>query len=179
MWNQEIYQKAMKFSAEAHADQQVPGSRANYLLHISNVVMEVLGAYVVRPCFNVDLALQVAALHDTIEDSNISTEVIETIFGMEVRAGVSALTKSDTLSKAEKMADSIYRIKEQPVEIALVKLSDRITNMQEPPLHWSKEKRVSYADEAEYILSELGFANNYLAERLRNKINYYRQNYIQ
>ena len=38
---QSIYQKAMKFAGEKHASQKVPGSNANYLLHLSNVAMEI------------------------------------------------------------------------------------------------------------------------------------------
>ena len=43
--NQELYQKAMKFAGEKHKDQKVPGTNSNYLLHISNVAMEILVAY--------------------------------------------------------------------------------------------------------------------------------------
>ncbi len=42
---QELYQEAMKFAGEKHSAQKVPGTNANYLLHISNVAMEVLMAY--------------------------------------------------------------------------------------------------------------------------------------
>ena len=48
---QELYQKAMKFAGEMHHEQKVPGTNANYLLHISNVAMEVLMAYAHKPDF--------------------------------------------------------------------------------------------------------------------------------
>jgi (p)ppGpp synthase/HD superfamily hydrolase len=57
----------------------------------------------------------------------------------------------------------------------MVKLSDRITNLQPPPKHWDKEKTNKYRSEASIILDELGEANNYLAERLRGKIEEYQQ----
>jgi (p)ppGpp synthase/HD superfamily hydrolase len=57
----------------------------------------------------------------------------------------------------------------------MVKLSDRITNLQPPPRHWSKEKTRTYRSEAILILDKLGDANRYLAERLKTKIAEYEQ----
>ena len=42
---QELYQRAMKFAGEKHSEQKVTGTNSNYLLHISNVAMEVIVAY--------------------------------------------------------------------------------------------------------------------------------------
>jgi len=49
---QEIYQKAMRYAGEQHKDQKVPGSESNYLLHLSNVAMEVIMAYNASADFN-------------------------------------------------------------------------------------------------------------------------------
>ena len=48
---QEIYQEAIKFAGEKHKNQQVPGTEANYLLHISNVAMEIFTAYIIQGDF--------------------------------------------------------------------------------------------------------------------------------
>jgi len=37
----------------------------------------------------------------------------------------------------------------------LVKLADAITNLQPPPVHWSREKRARYREEAIEIYSAL------------------------
>ena len=63
----------------------------------------------------------------------------------------------------------------QPKEIWMVKLSDSITNLQPPPKHWYKEKIKYYRNEAKLILKELGEANQYLADRLKSKIDNYKQ----
>jgi (p)ppGpp synthase/HD superfamily hydrolase len=55
----------------------------------------------------------------------------------------------------------------------MVKLCDRITNLQPPPKHWTAEKMASYRDEALIILGQLGEANLFLAERLKIKIDTY------
>jgi len=71
------------------------------------------------------------------------------------------------------MADSLSRIKEQPREIWMVKLADRITNLQPPPGHWSAEKIERYREEGKKILKELGNACFFLKERLEKKIKAY------
>ncbi|WP_319370345.1 hypothetical protein [uncultured Ilyobacter sp.] len=50
-------------------------------------------------------------------------------------------------------------------------MSDRITNLEKPPKHWSKEKIISYREETQYLLESLKFSNKYLSEKLRFKIN--------
>ena len=52
MLDQSLYQKTIKFAGEKHAHQKVPGTNSNYLLHISNVAMEVIAAYMQEPNFN-------------------------------------------------------------------------------------------------------------------------------
>ena len=54
-----------------------------------------------------------------------------------------------------------------------MKLADRITNLQEPPVRWSNEKKIKYREEARMILNELGSGNDFLAMRLRKNIEEY------
>ena len=171
---QELYQKAMRFAGEKHAKQTVPGSKANYLLHISNVTMEVLLAYQEQPDFNLNFAVQLAILHDTIEDTDTTVEELSSLFGSEVASGVLALTKNDALpEKASKMQDSLNRILQEPKEVALVKLADRITNMQAPPQHWPSTKVKAYHKEAQHIAQCLKASHQFLYQRLISKIEAY------
>ena len=169
MTTQSTYQKAMKFAAEAHAQQTVPGSSANYLLHISNVVMEIIMAHHNEPTFDLEFAIQVGALHDVLEDvEDITEEVLQENFSIEVVEAVKTLTKDDRIKDKElKLLDSLDRIASSKFkEASIVKLADRITNLQPPPPHWSQEKCEAYAEQARKILTQLGDANQYLAERL-------------
>lgn len=177
---QDLYQEAMKFAGEMHAKQTVPGTKANYLLHISNVAMEVLIAHKMEGGFDLNLAVQIAILHDVIEDTEATVEVLRTLFGDEVASGVSALTKDNSLAtKADKMEDSLLRIERMPKEVGLVKLADRITNLQAPPSHWPQEKVNRYKNEAKVIADRLSHTNAYLAARLENKIIKYSDLYCQ
>ena len=142
---QDLYQKAMKFAGEKHSEQKVPGTNSNYLLHISNVTMEVLFAYNEDKNFNINYAIQIAILHDTLEDTDTSYSEIKDEFGEPVAKAVKALTKDHSLtSKKERLLNSLKRIKILDNEAGIVKLADRITNLQKPPGHWNKIKNFQY-----------------------------------
>lgn len=164
---QTLYQKTILFAAEKHKTQKVPGTDLTYLVHLSNVAMEVLIASNYTAGMDLSFAVQLALLHDTIEDTETTFEEIETNFGSRVATGVNALTKNACLPKRDSMIDSLKRIKQHPKEVWAVKLADRITNLQKPPGHWNNEKKLTYLKEAELILNELSEGNIYLAERLR------------
>ena len=174
IWNQEKYIKALRYAAEAHHGQKVPGSEMPYVIHVTMVAMEVIAALEHEDGLDGDLAVQCALLHDVIEDTGISYEKLAAEFGPEVADGVLALSKSSLLkSKQEKMADSLARIKQQHREVWMVKLADRITNLQPPPGNWSAEKIARYREEAEEILAALVDASRFLSERLRGKLQVY------
>jgi (p)ppGpp synthase/HD superfamily hydrolase len=54
-----------------------------------------------------------------------------------------------------------------------VKLADRISNLQQPPDYWPRDKRQRYQEEAGQILDHLGEASPFLASRLAAKIEAY------
>ena len=173
LWSQDLYLKALRFAGTAHRDQKVPGTAIPYLAHLSSVCMEVMAAVSNGECSDPDLAVQCALLHDVLEDTPVTSAELEKEFGRDVAEGVNALTKNSALSRELKMSDSIDRIKLQPREIWMVKLADRITNLQPPPPHWTEDKIRSYKLEAEYILKQLGSASEVLKERLIMKIKNY------
>ena len=173
---QEQYQAAIKFAGEKHKNQLVPGSEANYLLHLSNVAMELLLAFQNEATFDLGTAVQLALLHDTLEDTDTTAEELTNQFGSRITKGVSALTKDETLAtKREKMEDSLNRILDAYLEVRLVKIADRITNLQSPPAHWTNDKIKAYEEEAQLIYDRLSGDHNYLDQRLINKIGDYRK----
>ena len=177
---QDTYQKALRYAAEKHAllQQTLPDSIIPYAVHVSNVAMEILVAGTHSKDFDTEYAIQVALLHDVLEDTVVTAEELSTLFGSEVTTGVKALTKNKLLPKNEQMKDSLQRIKQCVPEVCAVKLADRITNMQEPPLFWTTEKKQNYLREAGLILKELSGTNEYLEKRLELKIEAYREKVI-
>ena len=172
---QSIYQQAIKFAALKHSEiqQTIPGTDLPYVVHLSNVAMEILIASHNTSDFKLDFAIQLALLHDTLEDTSATLEELSQEFGIDVAQGVLALTKNDALAKAEQMPDSIRRIKDLQMEVWAVKLADRITNLQVPPKHWDNDKKIAYRKEAITLLDELKGGNGYLEKRLKEKITAY------
>ena len=174
MFTPDRYVDAMRFAAAAHLAQKEPGGELPYLVHVVSVAAEVIAALPTLADIDADLAVTCALLHDTVEDTSVTLDEIRARYGDAVAAGVAAMTKDEGLpTKAEQMADSLRRIKEQPREIAIVKLADRITNMKEPPHYWPKEKRAAYRVEAGVIADTLGYASPVLEARLRGRIEAY------
>jgi len=136
--------------------------------------MEVIAAIGADEEYDSDLAMQCAWLHDTIEDTGKTYDDVSESFGEQIADGVQALTKDNSLPKNDRMADSLNRIKKQPREIWIVKMADRITNLQPPPIHWSNEKIANYREEAIFIHEELKDANEALATRLLSKAEEYK-----
>lgn len=178
----DTYQKTILFAAAAHKGQCLPSSDITYVVHLSNVAMEVIMAHksVCAPdeSFDLELAVSGALLHDTLEDTAVSFEQLEKFAGARAAAMVAALSKGKTVPKENKLQDSIERIKNCGIrEAAVVKLADRITNLQKPPAGWSADKMKKYREQAVEIHENLGYADKFLAARLAAKIDEYRRYY--
>lgn len=179
-WHPDIYAKAWSFASKQHSGQTYGGAqegeRIEYINHIASVAMEITWALQSDTSANSALALQCALLHDTIEDTDTSYSILHSEFGEAVANGVLALSKNEALpTKEAQMRDSLERIKQQPREVWMVKMADRITNLYHPPHYWTNEKILAYRDEALVIYQELYTANTQLAQRLQQKIAAYPQ----
>lgn len=172
---QSLYQKAIAFAGSKHQDQKIPGTQSSYLVHLSNVAMETMMAAQHTDDFDLSFAVQVALLHDVLEDTSTTFDELKAIFGQKIADAVLALSKDETLENDAQIPDSLERIKLQPKEVWAVKLADRISNMQEPPEHWDNNKRIAYLLMACVILSTLKGGNTYLEKRLEEKILAYDQ----
>jgi (p)ppGpp synthase/HD superfamily hydrolase len=169
---QSLYQDVIKFATAKHIamEQTVPGTDLPYVVHLSNVAMEVILASFHTPDFNLGFAIQVALLHDTIEDTATTFDELKDRFGVDVALAVSALSKNPDIPKESQMMDSLLRIKKLQPEVWAVKLADRITNLQDPPSSWYSDKIKKYFNEAGLILNELEEGNEFLAKRLNMKM---------
>lgn len=176
MFSQEEYLKALRFAAKAHKEQKTPYGLP-YLTHVTSVAMEVIHASIESKLDDdkANKAISCALLHDVLEDTDMTFDDIFNEFGLDIAEGVEALSKDENLPKKQQMQDSLNRILEQPYEIQLVKLADRITNLQKPPKDWDNEKKKAYLKEAKFILSCLKNSNLYLSARLEKKIEDYNQ----
>lgn len=127
--NVDLVRKAYVFSAAAHRG-QVRRNGEPYLIHpleVSHIVSRL----------RLDTASVCAGLlHDTVEDTNVSIEDIEAEFGGDVATLVSGLTKLEKFnftSAEEAQAENFRKMliaMSRDLRIILVKLSDRLHNMQ-------------------------------------------------
>ena len=172
---QDSYQEAIIFATLKHLkkNQKVKGTELPYVVHLSNVAMEIIMAASHTPKFDLDFAVQVALLHDVLEDTSTPYDDLHENFGTDIATAVWSLSKNKDLPKNEQILDSIGKIKLLDKEVWAVKLADRITNLQPPPKNWNREKRKEYQKEARVILAELKGGNIYLEKRLRHKIKEY------
>lgn len=179
-WSINTLQDIWQLATELHDGQKyggpAQGQQIEYINHIGSVVFEVMAALDQTANMNAELALSCTILHDSLEDTGITFEEIQSKFGLAVAEGVLALTKSPAIAdKDEKMQDSLARIRQQPQEIWAVKLADRICNLYAPPFYWSNEKKRAYLEEAKLIHAALKDGNVYLANRLALKIQEYQR----
>ncbi len=172
---QSVYQKAILFAAEKHClkNQMLPGTNISYMVHLSNVCMEILIADTKTDNFNLELAIKVALLQDTMEYTDTTETELEENFGPIISMCVNAFTKDKKWPPEKRMMYYIYNIKSMPKEVHAVVLADRITNLQLLPKHWSKAKIIKYKNEAELIYENLKDGNHYLANRLKSEISKY------
>ncbi|HOF00746.1 MAG TPA: HD domain-containing protein [Spirochaetota bacterium] len=170
-----MYAKTLMFAAERHKDQKIKDKNVSYIVHLSLVAMELINLFATVKGFDEDYAIQTALLHDVIEDTDAQYSDVEKHFGGEIADGVLALTKDYSLPKEAQMKDSVARILKQPREISLVKMSDRISNLNPPPVSWDKEKIKNYYEEAIFIYDSLHRADETMAQRLREKTESYKR----
>jgi (p)ppGpp synthase/HD superfamily hydrolase len=163
------------FAANAHNDQKYPGQKAAYITHPAQVAAEVLGIWMQSPNFNLNFALQLALLHDVLEDTPTTIQEIETEFGEIVALGVDALSKKSDIPSPLRMAHSLDRILKQHDEVAIVKMCDRVCNLNQPPNHWPKSKVLGYLAEAHEIHQQLGARHDTAAQRLEVQMEYYKK----
>ncbi len=175
MWDPDRYRRALGFAATKHREQRDPAHGHPYVVHVCKVAMEVQRAAFDDRDFDVDLAVTVALLHDTLEDTATTYDDLAQAFGVDVAQAVDALTKKggEDVPGEQRMLDSLARIRRQPRAVWVVKLADRITNLDEPPALWTADKRRRYQAEARTILSQLRGGCAPLEQRLAAKIDDY------
>ena len=168
----DIYHKALRLSAWAHYG-QVTKFGDPYITHPVAAAYEVTAAVMSGEEADLNLAAVVALLHDVVEKSDVSLKSIRKDFGKAVAEGVEAMSKNPELPKKEQLKDSLLRILEQPKEIAMAKLADRISSMLPPPEEWPAEKIRTITDNAQMVLQMMGDASPWLQKRLKKRIKYY------
>ncbi len=141
---------AYALAKEKHSHMTRKGSGLPYIIHPfrAALLLHSLGDYQL---------VCAALLHDVVEDSDVTIEEIREQFGDEIAFLVDACTKDD-LDGRDQITKVLDFARKDPRAL-LVKLADRIDNMQDHPSLMSEQLRERYIMQGRQILdacNELG-----------------------
>ena len=151
--NLDLIRRAYIFSAKEHKG-QVRASGEPYLTHpleVANILAEMKMDAV---------TVSVGLLHDVVEDTLVSLEDVEKIFGPEVAHIVDGVTKISQIqftSKEEKQAENFRKMllaMTDDIRVIMVKFADRLHNMRTLQ-YLSGERREAIARETMEIYAPL------------------------
>jgi guanosine-3',5'-bis(diphosphate) 3'-pyrophosphohydrolase len=142
--------RAVEFAVRYHGDQTRP-TGAPYAEHLLEA-LEVLvrGAGVTDP----DI-LQAAVLHDVVEDTQCTIADVRREFGGRVAEMVDWVTKPDPAEGVDRTAAKaayLTRLRDAPDDAVLVKLADRVSNVQTLRNLGLPKQRQYYAETVRYII---------------------------
>ncbi len=146
--------KAFNVALEAHKDMRRKSGEP-YIYHplaVAKIAAEELGLGT--------LAIVCALLHDTVEDTYITLDDIENLFGKKERIIIDGLTKisgvfdhQTTSQQAENFRKMLLTLSDD-VRVILIKLADRLHNMRTLD-HMSREKQLKIASETLFMYAPL------------------------
>ncbi|RKZ72618.1 MAG: phosphohydrolase [Gammaproteobacteria bacterium] len=147
---------ALKFAAKKHRDQRRKDQGATpYINHPIEVAETLWFQGNVRDMITIVGAL----LHDTLEDTNATTEEIRQQFGEQVLALVQEVTDDKSLPKLERKRLQIEHAPHQSARAKQVKLADKICNVTDiinsPPHNWSLKRCQEYIDWSKQVVAGL------------------------
>ena len=125
---------AMEFAARAHEGQFRKGTRRPYIVHPIEV------ADIVSTMTKDEEVICAAVLHDTIEDCRgITWDVLKLRFGSRVADMVAQESEDKSKSWEERKGATISRLQEAPVEVQMIGLADKLSNMRDIDRDYPKE----------------------------------------
>jgi hypothetical protein len=142
-------EEALKYATKAHAGQTRSGGDP-YITHPMRVA-DHIRQY--KQSHNLDALIAAAYLHDTIEDTDTTQEVLHDLFGGLVASLVQELTSDP--AQIKKMGKAAYLSHKMAVMSSyglVIKLADRLDNVKDITTAKTPEWRAKYAKETNQIL---------------------------
>ncbi|OUP86074.1 phosphohydrolase [Lachnoclostridium sp. An169] len=117
---------AIEFATKAHDGQFRKGTRRPYIVHPIEV------ADIVSTMTRDEEVICAAVLHDTIEDcSGITKDILKLQFGDRVADMVSQESEDKSQTWEERKGNTITRLKDASVEVQMIGLADKLSNMRD------------------------------------------------
>ena len=165
--DKKLIRKAFDVAMDAHKDQRRKSGEA-YFFHpiaVAKIVASEIGLGAT--------AIAAALLHDVVEDTPITVEDIEKMFGPKVAQLVEGLTKISKVQKemnvsmqAENFRKMLFTLNDD-VRVILIKIADRLHNMQTLD-NMEDQKQIKIASETLYIYAPL--AHRLGLYKIKNKL---------
>jgi hypothetical protein len=155
LYDTDRFIEVVHFATTHHRGQCYPETDIPHVAHlwaVSDLARKLTTNY---PGLDPEFAAIVSVLHDIIEDTDITHDELVRRFGFEIADGVLAMTRDRAKIETEQIPDCLIRIKEQPKEVWIAKISDRIYNLKRiadgDVFSWGE----SYVKESRLICNEL------------------------
>jgi guanosine-3',5'-bis(diphosphate) 3'-pyrophosphohydrolase len=149
----EDVKQALDYATQAHAGQTRSGGEP-YIGHpvrVANTIRQY------KQSHNIDALIAAAYLHDTIEDTDATHEALHDLFGGLVASLVLELTSD--LEQIKKVGKKDYLAKKMAHDMSsyglVIKLADRLDNVQDIATAKSPAWRAKYKAETEHIMDYL------------------------
>ena len=145
--------KAFDLAVKAHANVRRKSGEP-YIYHpiaVAQICAEEMGLG--------DTSIICALLHDTVEDTDITLQDIEKLFGKKIASIINGLTKISTVLdnnqsiQAENFRKVLLAMAED-VRVILIKIADRLHNMRTLE-HMSREQQIKIASETLFLYAPL------------------------
>jgi len=151
--DKKLIREAFKMAAEAHKDMRRKSGEP-YIIHPINVAKIVAGEIGLGPT-----AIACALLHDTVEDTEITLDDIESYFGQKVTEIIDGLTKINQVFdlKSSFQAENFRKLLltlAKDVRVILIKIADRLHNMRTMD-SMPRNKQLKISSETLYLYAPL------------------------
>ena len=148
--------KATQFAADKHRNQRRKDADAspyiNHPIALASILCNEGG--VKDP-----VVLCAALLHDTIEDTDTTSDELAETFGADIANVVLEVTDDKALAKEVRKEEQVRHAPHISTEAKLVKLADKICNLRDilasPPADWSAERKQAYFEWAARVVAGL------------------------
>lgn len=158
--------KAAAFAAAKHRDQRRKDRESSpYINHPIGLAEILTNIGAIRN----PVVIAAALLHDTIEDTETTLAELRRDFGPEIASIVQEVTDDKQLPKVRRKELQIEHAPHLSKGAKLVKLADRICNVQDvlasPPKGWSAARRREYFDWSKQVVDQIRGTNVALERR--------------
>jgi (p)ppGpp synthase/HD superfamily hydrolase len=154
---------AAHFAAQSHSAQKRKGEAGEpYINHLIEVAELVAAS---TDAIDTDL-IMAAFLHDTVEDTGVTAQQLERLFGRDVASLVMEVTDDKSLPKEARKALQVSNAHKKSARAQTLKLADKISNLRallsSPPANWNTERKRQYFEWARAVISRLTEPNQVL-----------------